>query len=184
MADLTLTREQIEEIKKSLQNTTNSYIGRWVNYDKEYQEPERDEQGVFYGYKVLIYTTRDLWSPIRTTRWSQDGNLKSDYIPTEQNSSGIYFCKTENNMELMHIARYHRCAFFVKCALSGVVIEGETGFRSQYAQIIAIKIGEGWLSYEYWKDYQDTQGHSKNHSCQDTIEDAERGWKGYWSINP
>ena len=139
-----------------------------------YQEPERDEHGVFYGYKVLVFTESRVWlSPVRPTQWNRDGSIVADKTPSENNSNGIYATKREYDSEIMFLYHRHHYpafasgqCFIVKVALFGTVIEGETGFRSEKAQIVYVKAGNFWLTFDQVleriqygnrQDSQDTQ---------------------------
>jgi hypothetical protein len=184
-----------EEIKEMM----NSGKFSWdITVKQKYIEPERDEQGTLYGYKVLQWDNRHerFVSPVRPAIWNVDGFITSDAIPNEHNTNGIYSVKDVNNFELRQIIAWGRMGiysysgncFIVKLALSGVVIEGELGFRSEHAQIISILDSGHWLTYEEFTD-----GNRKNnqnpyrHSKSDSNEESKPDWwnekreKGYYS---
>ena len=72
-----------------------------------YQEPERDEQGTFYGYKILLQAKRIcscphcmvLVSPTYVREWI-NGCLQSDDEPREGSMHGIHCTKQYNHPEL------------------------------------------------------------------------------------
>lgn len=159
-----ITEEQIDEIREQLNLMVSSMWYSYIfNNQRQYQEPERDEHGVFYAYKILVCHNRELFSPLRYSKWSRNGFLESDREPHENNLNGIYFCKREYDEELFHVSVCAYNKLLVKCSLSGTVIEGETGFRSQYAQIVAVKVHREWIQYGHWKDYQDSQERSSDY---------------------
>jgi len=149
----------------------------------EYQEPEVDEQGTYYGYKVLHRNVQGiqgcgcvecsaLRSPRYPAKWL-NGELQSDREPSEHHMSGIHFTKRPDHPELRnYYGMFHGAAYspswyenskapsvLVKCALSGTIVETEQGFRAQHAQIIGVLFDGHWQSYQ---DYQErTQAHSR-----------------------
>ena len=128
-----------------------------------YQEPEVDEQGTYYGYKVLKVIIRDykrieIISPRYPTTW-KNGELTSDLVPDERSMHGIHFTKRPDHSELgNYLDRYGKnyssywenCNYIlVKCALFGdVVIETSQGMRSHKAKIISLFIDNHWITYE------------------------------------
>jgi hypothetical protein len=119
---------------------------------------ERDEQGTFYGYKVLWVCGECeeqgkfvLKSPLYQEHWD-DGKLESDMLPGEGHPKGIHFVKSimDSNLFDYYLAMRARghTTFIVRCALSGVVIETERGFRAQYAQIVGVLDNGNWRSYQ------------------------------------
>lgn len=150
-----------------------------------YITPERDEQGVFYGYKVLVRKSDGkLYSPVYPVAWNEDGSLDADKCPSENNLNGIYFCKQINDQELIYLLHTRGSSafasyfspdiidvFIVKCALSGTVIEGETGFRVEHAQIVEICNGNR-------KNSQDSYGRAEDNSRPDstTRKSYSKGW--------
>ena len=124
---------------------------KWTNNytQKEYQEPERDEQGTLYGYKVLLFQYGEIISPQCPVHWSRDGVLVADRVPTERNTNGIYCTKRDSDEQIYSYYRsYRNTGFVVRLALSGTVVETETGFRAEKAQIIAVHDGRDWISFE------------------------------------
>lgn len=128
----------------------------------EYQRPERDEQGTFYGYKVLRKCCESpacdvFFSPRYTSKWI-NGELHADKEPSERSMHGIHFTKRPNNPELnQYYARWsgqivYEESALVMCALSGTVVETEQGFRAEHAQIIGVLENGNWTSYQ---DYQE-----------------------------
>lgn len=146
---------------------------------QRYFQPERDEQGTLYGYKVLKVCPKcsgdacHLVSPIYWSegQWETDGTLQADKIPTETNGNGIYFLKRFDDEELeryaMSYCRKH--PVLVRCALSGVVIEGETGFRAEFAQIVGV------FENGNWNNYQDSQECAFRNACYPSKK--EGGWE-------
>ena len=188
----TLTKKQLDEIRNQIMKSMNNFnIRTYIEPRNLYQEPERDEQGVFYAYKVLNFRDGNLYSPLRASEWSREGVLESDREPHKNNSNGIYFCKTQEDDELRTIELYYGyryTAITVKCALSGIVIEGETGFRSQYAQIVAVRSGREWISYGHWKDYKDTQrsqSHPRDFAQEEEVRyTTVKSWQAFWDSSP
>lgn len=131
---------------------------------------EKDEQGNTYGYKVLVWDMQEerFQSPIYPAIWEREGFLVSDKEPTENSKHGIYFMKSvddpELNKYLINIEQKIRLTtnvgyvFIVRCLLSGVVVETERGFRSQYAKI------EGVAHNGNWKTYQDFQNEAQHYN--------------------
>lgn len=141
-----------------------------------YQEPERDEQGTYYGYKVLIRrpdanlcdcpACQALVSP----RYPQagiwlNGELDADEEPREDTMHGIHFTKRPDHPELgrwygeWHFTAVGLCRgepawLLVRCALSGkTLIETEQGFRVQHAQITEVMLDGYWQSYQNYSRY-------------------------------
>jgi hypothetical protein len=150
--------------------TTRSSISSSVSSP---QPVETDEQGNIIGYKVLIFDLSEgrFMSPLYPVRWSGSGWLESDRVPEEKSIHGIYTLKSVYNYEITKYYRQeevklrslgyrHRddskFIFVVRCIISGVIIEGEHGFRSQYAKI------EGVQHNGYWKTYQDFYQEARN----------------------
>lgn len=123
-----------------------------------YQEPEQDEQGTYYGYKVLIACTCGcgrLISPRFTVDWGDDGSLKADREPSERSMFGIHFTKRPDNPclgEYTHSYTLRGEPVLVQCALSGTIVETEQGFRAEYAQIIGVYDDGHWQSYQDYKE--------------------------------
>jgi hypothetical protein len=144
----------------------------------EYQEPEQDEQGTFYGYKILhrhrnSYDTYALVSPRYPVEW-RDGQLRADREPSEHSMFGIHCTKRPNHPELgQYCGQFHGSAYtyieehyemeqtwvLVRCALGGTVVMTEQGFRAEYAQIVGVYQDGNWTSY---KDYSErANAHSR-----------------------
>lgn len=151
-----------------------------------YQEPEIDEQGTYYGYKVLIWEDGRFRSPRYPVRWTLDGQLHADRKPSEKTMSGIHFTKRPDHPELknymggvnIYSAVWERTGekFLVKCALSGnVIIETEQGFRAEHAQIIGVLINGNWTSYQdyYERAFRDTN----------PITESQKEREYYWRLS-
>lgn len=158
-----------------------------------YQEPEQDEQGTFYGYKVLHKHCSSpacyiLVSPRFPVEW-MNGELTADHVPSGHTMFGIHFTKRPDHPELrQYFGRFHGAAHhnwmeqetsvLVKCALSGeVVIETEQGFRAHHAQIIGV------FSYGNWQSYQDYSERAKSYSRPNAQVTWEEEWKGLGDWN-
>jgi len=153
-----------------------------------YQEPEQDEQGTFYGYKVLHRHCRsccELSSPRFYSEWHH-GELHSDRVPSGRSMHGIHFTKCPDHPELRQYIEYsylYSYSVIVKCALSGTIVETEQGFRAEHAQIIGV------LEDGNWKSYQDYQERSRTYSDRNRQEEWEEEWrfsfgntsKGIWN---
>lgn len=163
----------------------------------EYQEPEVDEQGTYYGYKILIrWEVRGcgcpecftLKSPRCPVLW-KNGELEADREPSEKSMFGIHFAKRPNHPALREYTfssrgnpyygyyaggddpREKTTPFLVKCALSGnTIIETEQGFRAQHATIVAVmELGENY--HGNWESYSDYQERSTTHPRRNTDEE-------------
>jgi hypothetical protein len=153
-----------------------------------YQEPEQDEQGTMYGYKVLNWDERynGFVSPRYPAHWTTDGQLHSDREPGERIMNGIHFTKRPDHPELRNYnygsygfnpshAYYEykgSKSFLVKCALSGTIVVTEQGFRSQHAQIISVMFNGSWISYQ---DFYMGVRNERNR-----IDSWEVGYGGQW----
>ena len=172
----------------------------------EYQEPEQDEQGTYYGYKILIRRNEQcdcpacsaLVSPRYAAVWI-NGELEAHAEPSERSMDGIHFTKRPDHPELDNPIYHKRTGGYyigifdhdypdqrkreksvlVKCALSGTVIETEQGFRAQYAQIIGV------FEDGHWQAYQDYSQRSTRHPYR-TSEPWQDDWKRYggWDTGP
>jgi hypothetical protein len=158
----------------------------------QYQEPEVDEQGTYYGYKVLNeYHNFDadihrLVSPRYTVMWGENGSLAADKVPNEHSMHGLHFTKRPDHPELRnYVADYEsslrsKKSVLVKCALSGVVVETEQGYRAEYAQIIGV------YTDGYWQSYQGYQERSLSNSRRNPSEEWEyrKSFNPYTNSNP
>jgi hypothetical protein len=158
----------------------------------EYQEPEQDEQGTLYGYKVLIverethYGYYGMWSldseqivqpeviqeqffvsPRYPAKW-RNGKLTSDREPSENSMHGIHFTKRSDHPELDNYMKWSGDTVLVKCALSGTVVETEQGFRAQHAKVIGVHVNG------HWQNYQNTQEHPRSNPHRDSDQDYYR----------
>lgn len=136
----------------------------------EYQEPEVDEQGTFYGYKILqawninsnygcdCEECSALQSPRYPAKWI-NGELEADMEPSREYMSGIHCTKRPDHVELQQWQRAISNPVLVKCALSGTIVETEQGFRAQHAQIIGVLYNGHWQSYQDYKEC--TRPHSR-----------------------
>jgi hypothetical protein len=160
----------------------------------EYQEPEQDEQGTFYGYKILhrrrnSYDTYALVSPRYPHEWV-DGKLKADREPSEDTMFGIHCTKRPDHHELRnYCGAFHGYAHIlddeswvlVRCALGGTVVETEQGFRAEYAQIVGVYRDGNWTSYQDYSERANARYYP----------DEEFTWRGddyrrfrNWTIDP
>lgn len=150
-----------------------------------YQEPERDEQGTFYGYKILWFHVEGMFfiSPRYQVQWGSNGCLTSDVMPRENHMHGIHFAKRPDHPNLgeyvvdeWSIGQYRGRfeSMLVKCALSGTVVETDQGFRAQHAQIIGVLIDGNW------KSYQDLERYSAARSRRNPYEEATRFTDDWW----
>lgn len=151
-----------EHIKQLITNYYKSTPISPIPFKDKYIQPETDKQGNIYGYKVLVWRMdkEHFISPLYMTAW-ENGELKSDKEPSDLYTHGIYFMKRVYDAELetyvsMSRDRYivqgkEPYVFIVRCVLSGVIVEGERGFRSEYAKITEV------LRDGYWQDYQNFQ---------------------------
>lgn len=175
-------------------------------HHNSYHTPERDEQGTFYGYKILHrhceHPACDVFvSPRYPAEW-RNGELTSDMTPNEITRHGIHFTKRPDHPELMayrsrSMGYVYPCGkqmwVLVKCALSGTIVETEQGFRAQHAQIIGVLIDGNWQSYS---DYsQRATSYSRPNPYMDeeeyrfTLKKREHGkpdgaWYIDWNPNP
>lgn len=160
--------------------TDNNARGRYY-----YQEPEVDEQGTYYGYKILLREKNGcpcpgcsaLKSPRYPSIWL-GGSLTSDREPKEQTMFGIHCTKCFDHPELLQWAMYTPSSFIpilVKCALSGTIVETEQGFRAQHAQIIGVYENGHWQSYQDYKERSDTRSYPTPESWYE--ETKQEGWK-------
>lgn len=114
---------------------------------------EVDEQGTYYGYKVLVWSDSHFISPVMEAHWDLQGFICADGVPNEENKKGIHCLKVPFHNEILGYY-YHVCnknieqPCIVKCALSGTIVEGEIGFRAQQAQIISVFSCGEWFTYE------------------------------------
>lgn len=159
-----------EEYNKLIQNLVNipgnAFYPKFLN-NGEFSKGlpiETDADGNIYGYKVLLWNCGDevFVSPMYKAEWNK-GILESDIPPDESSRHGIYFLKDLYDRELddyyrryEHETKYNyrygisfSSCFIVRCIISGVIVETERGFRSQYAKI------EGVYNHGDWKTYQD-----------------------------
>lgn len=88
----------------------------WKDYAQDLLTPERDEQGTFYGYKILgqCYECSKsghfaLISPQYLSHWSRDGELKADVTPSEKHNAGIHFVKNWHDLTLYDYVQSVRC---------------------------------------------------------------------------
>jgi hypothetical protein len=152
-----------------------------------YQEPEQDEQGTLYGYKVLVLERSDRYgrfefrSPSFPARWSPSGKLQADEEPSGRSMNGIHCTKRPDHPELEKYFTTSGKALLVKCALYGTVIETEQGFRAQYAQIIGVFDYGNWFSYQ---DYQERAAAYSRRIAEEEIGWKWRGGRGPVTTNP
>jgi hypothetical protein len=138
-----------------------------------YQEPEVDEQGVYYGYKILNRHCErlscDLFvSPNYYIEWV-DGKVVAHSVPSIRTMDGIHCTKRPDHPELANYTEsswigYNYTVFphrgkrlqkwaLVKCALYGdKIVETEQGFRAHKAMIVGVYDDGNWKSYQ---DYQE-----------------------------
>ncbi len=150
-----------------------------------YQEPEVDEQGTYYGYKVLTMCTcgcGQVRSPRYPVQWDENGELQADREPSVDTVFGVHCTKRPDHPELGNYVNRNPYAphypgreisILVKCALSGTIVETEQGFRAEHAQIIAMmEIGE--KSNGYWTSYQDYKKYAQANSRRNSIYENPR----------
>src|SRR5688572_18552553 len=158
----------------------------------EYQEPEVDEQGTYYGYKILDKCgcgdsrCREFFSPRYKAPW-QNGKIKADLCPAEKHMHGIHFTKRPDHSELGNYT-YNPMEdwVLVKCALSGTVVETEQGFRAEHAEVIGVFENGNWQSYQDYRERPRPYSHSV--AEERWLESKSEGWrvrystpaKGYW----
>ncbi len=151
-----------------------------------YQEPERDEQGTYYGYKILDRCTcgcGQVRSPRYTAIW-ENGELQADREPSEHSMFGIHFTKHPDHPALNEYY-FHFGAFgtmgvlesiLVQCALSGTIVETEQGYRAEHAMITGVFYNGHWTTYQ---DYQErTAANSRRNPWE------EGYWKSNYDFNP
>jgi hypothetical protein len=145
-----------------------------------YQEPEQDEQGTYYGYKVLHWysSERCFISPRYHQLWG-NGKTSSNFEPSEHSMFGIHCTKRPDHQELIqYFSKFSGSAFrlpdawLVRCALWGTVIETEQGFRAQHAKIIGVLVDGNWQSY------QDNEESPRTYSSYSPKEEI------YWETGP
>lgn len=139
----------------------------------EYQEPERDEQGSYYGYKILRWDQyRQGFTSLHYPVMWTDGMLKSLVEPDEDSMFGIHFVKRPDHPGLEDywaFAGMHGA--LVRCALGGTVVEREQGFRAQYALIVGVFCNGRWISYQ---EYISRRGRSENYSYEEWERNPDR----------
>jgi len=145
-------------LSRSLQIPASNMISSGYVIEKyKYITPERDEQGTFYGYKILGFDRRKFISPVQHMYWKEDGSATADVVPDEDNDNGIYSKKSlyDRELEMYRLGygqKFDDC-LLVKIAHYGTVIEDETGFRSEKAQIVEVLINGHWTSYQEIYEY-------------------------------
>lgn len=158
----------------------------------------QDEQGTFYGYKILWLDSGNFYSPVYPIKWERDGSLQVEESLLESSKEGIYSTKMILHPDLIEYSSYynenqtapnHRQnrepytydLVLVKLAISGTVIEGEIGFRSSVAQIIGVNfLFRKEESHEYWYTPEEAQERSKYYSSPS----KERFWTCWERENP
>lgn len=168
----------------------------------EYQEPEVDEQGTYYGYKILHkHCPRPdcdvLLSPRYPREW-KGGELTADVEPSAHSMFGIHCTKRMGHPELKQycgighsryyyhsytVDRYSEHGVLVKCALSGTIVETEQGFRAQHAQIIGVYFDGHWQSYQDYQERTAAYSRSVADPWREDIERRGRWVRGDWKIN-
>ena len=100
-----------------------------------YGEAEALPDGSMIGYKWLLDSPEGLRSPTwwRRSLWDND-RLEANQVPTKDNNYGVYSAKSPSSPILQRYIAPGRV--LVKLALSGVVVEHDTGYRSQYAEVL------------------------------------------------
>lgn len=125
----------------------------------EYQEPEQDEQGTMYGYKVLHREGFGGFTSPRFHAFWHNGELTADRVPSENSMHGIHHTKRRNHSELGQYT-WSNDAILVRCALSGTIVETEQGFRAEHAQIIEVYENGNWTSYQDYQGRASTDPHT------------------------
>lgn len=172
---------EFERFYRKIVNRHISYYSTMLDFECNYQEPEVDEQGTYYGYKILHKHCTSprcpiLFSPRFIAVW-KNGELTANEVPSEHTTFGIYFTKRPDHPELNQYCRFYPEGkwVLVRCALSGTIIETEQGFRAEHAQI------EGVCRYGYWQSYQDYQERAQAYS---DFAPQEKYWKADWDSYP
>ena len=80
--------------------------------------------------------------PFEYVVWT-NGRIEASHIPGVDDNLGIHACRNNNNQIFtyypMTMAIEKKYSFIlVKVLLSGIVIEGEHGYRAQYADVIDV----------------------------------------------
>jgi len=100
--------------------------------DEYFKRVQRDNAGNLIGYKVLVEKNGKLMSPVTEVVW--DGyRLEAEYLPTKNNSDGIYCTKVPESPLLEDYAWRGDIYALV---LSGTVIETDYGYRAQRADVL------------------------------------------------
>ena len=148
-----------------------------------YQEPEQDEQGTYYGYKILDRCAcgcGQVRSPRYPATW-ENGELQADREPSEQSMFGIHFTKHPDHPALNDY--YSSCnslvgkeSILVQCALSGTIVETEQGYRAEHAMITGVFYNGHWTTY---------QGYQERTAANSRINPWEENyWKANYDFNP
>lgn len=160
----------------------------------EYEEPEVDEQGTYYGYKILHkhHPHSDVLLSPRYPREWKGGELTADVEPSEHSMFGIHCTKRMGHPELRHYCRpeyryyhaQHPNWVLVKCALSGTIVETEQGFRAEHAQIIGVYFDGHWQSYQDYQERTAAYSRSVTDPWREESESRRRWLQGDWRTDP
>lgn len=112
-----------------------SIIRRADDPDAETERMAVKRNGAIIAYKVMEYRGGEYYSPIQKVRW-HEGKLTAARQPSLANTCGIYAFKRADDPR---IAEYLcRGCVLVSVALTGRVLEFETGYRAGKAQIMEV----------------------------------------------
>mgnify|MGYP001768137033 CR=1 FL=1 len=112
-----------------------SIIHRANQPDAETDRLAVKRKGAIIAYRVMEYRGGEYFSPVEQVRW-HDGKLTASRPPSLINTHGIYCFKLADDPR---IAEYLcRGRVLVKVALSGRVLEFQTGYRAGKAKILEV----------------------------------------------
>ena len=92
-------------------------------------------QGAIIAYRVMEYRNGEYYSPIEQVRW-HEGKLTASRPPSLVNTCGIYAFKRVDDPRIVEYLCRGRV--LVSVALSGRVLEFETGYRAGKAKILEV----------------------------------------------
>ena len=107
-----------------------SFLSWVISVNDWYRKKKLIQNGKIVGYKKLVRMNSYWHSPQRGHKWM--GNcILSDYIPTPDNTNGIYITKSRHDPELDGYS-----GKIVRVLGEGQYIEHERGYRVHKARII------------------------------------------------
>ena len=107
-----------------------SFLSWVISVNDWYRKKKLIQNGKVVGYKRLIMQDGYWHSPQRGCGW-EDGNIIADYIPTPDNTNGIYITKSRHDPELDGYS-----GEIVRILGEGQYIEHERGYRVHKATVI------------------------------------------------